>query len=219
MWKNPKLFICRSFAYLIAFIAFANSYVNQVTLLTAAAVTLVFAYALPLTIDLLAFIAATIHNADDVDPAGKRASLLTMIFAGCASIAANLIEGQNWVQRGAGVWAVCAYLVAEYLASKAKRKAAEATTTVTAEQLAERYAMVAVTALLEQQAADRRANAAKAVATKASKVKAPKVTAPRAPRVRKVPAFASALVTATPADVIAMFKDSIAPVSPAPMTA
>lgn len=108
-------------AYGIAFIAGAMSYGHQVTLLQGADLG-PYAFAVPLTVDVLAFLAAMVRNHDKADDTAKRAATWTLILAGSASVAANVAVGENAVQWIVGVWTVAAYLIAEWFVSRLKAK-------------------------------------------------------------------------------------------------
>jgi hypothetical protein len=113
-------------AYVIAAIAGVMSYGHQATLLLRAHAGL-YSYAVPLTVDALAFIAALIRNSDDVTRNSRRSASATLILAGVTSIAANIAVGENAIQRIVGFWTVAAYLLAEWFVSHLKAKpAAEA---------------------------------------------------------------------------------------------
>jgi hypothetical protein len=106
-------------AYGIAAIAAAMSYGHQVTLLDRADLGL-YSYAVPITVDVLAFIAAMVRNSDVADDTARRAAMWTLLFAGTASVAANIAVGTNPVQRIVGFWTVAAYLLAEWFVSRLK---------------------------------------------------------------------------------------------------
>jgi hypothetical protein len=108
-------------AYSIAAIAGAMSYGHQVTLLGRAHVG-IYAYAVPVTVDVLAFVAAMVRNSDVADDTARRAATWTLLLAGTASVAANIAVGENLVQRLVGFWTVAAYLVAEWFVSRLKAR-------------------------------------------------------------------------------------------------
>lgn len=108
-------------AYSIAAIAGAMSYGHQTTLLHHADLGL-YSYAVPLTVDVLAFISAMVRNSHVADDTARRAALWTLLLAGTASVAANVAEGANPVQRIVGVWTVAAYLLAEWFVSRLKAR-------------------------------------------------------------------------------------------------
>jgi hypothetical protein len=110
-------------AYTIALIAGVMSYGHQATLLLRAHVGS-YSYALPLTVDVLAFISAMVRNADVADHTSRRAAAATLGLAGSMSIAANIAVGENLIQRIAGFWTVAAYLLAEWFVSRLKAKPA-----------------------------------------------------------------------------------------------
>jgi hypothetical protein len=120
------LLIARIGAYLIALVAGAQSYGHQHELLAAASLGTLYAWAVPATVDLLAFLAAMVRNSDVADAGARRAALWTLLLAGSASVAANVAVGENVVQRLVGVWTVAAYLLAEFFVSKLKAKPAPA---------------------------------------------------------------------------------------------
>jgi hypothetical protein len=111
-------------AYVIAAIAGVMSYGHQATLLLRAHAGL-YSYAVPLTVDVLAFIAALIRNSDGVAPRSRQSASATLILAGVTSIAANIAVGENLIQRIVGFWTVAAYLLAEWFVSHLKAKPAE----------------------------------------------------------------------------------------------
>jgi hypothetical protein len=108
-------------AYTIAVIAGVMSYGHQSTLLLRAHAGL-YSYAVPLTVDVLAFISAMVRNADVADETSRRAAAATLGLAGSMSIAANIAVGENLVQRIVGFWTVAAYLLAEWFVSRLKAK-------------------------------------------------------------------------------------------------
>jgi hypothetical protein len=111
-------------AYVIAAIAGVMSYGHQATLLLRAHAGL-YSYAVPLTVDVLAFIAALIRNSDGVAPRSRQSASATLILAGVTSIAANIAVGENLIQRIVGFWTVAAYLLAEWFVSHLKAMPAE----------------------------------------------------------------------------------------------
>lgn len=106
-------------AYTIAAIAGVMSYGHQSTLLLNAH-SGAYSYAVPLTVDVLAFISAMVRNSDQVDRTTRKAAAALLILAGSMSIAANVAVGDNVIQRITGVWTVVAYLVAEWFVSRLK---------------------------------------------------------------------------------------------------
>ena len=109
-------------AYLIALIAGVMSYGHQIDLLLLADLGL-YAYAVPLTVDLLAFIGAMVRNSDVASEGTRRAALVPLTLAGSMAIAANVAVAHNTIQAVVGVWTVLAYLIAEYFVSRLKPKA------------------------------------------------------------------------------------------------
>jgi uncharacterized protein (DUF1800 family) len=98
----------------IAAIAGGTSYGHQVTLLDRADLGL-YAYAVPITVDVLAFIAAMVRNSDVADDTARRAAMWTLLFAGTASghshlAAAAEIRNQvvGHVDDGEATWLVLA---------------------------------------------------------------------------------------------------------------
>jgi hypothetical protein len=110
-------------AYIIALIAGVMSYGHQATLLLHAHAG-VYSYAVPLTVDVLAFIAALMRNSDHVEATSRKAAVATLVLAGAMSIAANIAVGENLIQRIVGFWTVAAYLLAEWFVSCLKAKPA-----------------------------------------------------------------------------------------------
>jgi hypothetical protein len=108
-------------AYVIAAIAGVMSYGHQSTLLLRAG-SAGYSYAVPLTVDALAFIAALTVNSDAVDKSSRRVAAATLAVAGAMSIAANVAVGENLIQRVVGFWTVAAYLLAEWFVSRLKPK-------------------------------------------------------------------------------------------------
>jgi hypothetical protein len=108
-------------AYLIALIAGVMSYGHQTTLLLEARAG-VYSYAVPLTVDVLAFISAMVRNSDVADETSRKAAAATLILAGSVSVAANIAVGENVIQRIVGFWTVAAYLLAEWFVSRLKAK-------------------------------------------------------------------------------------------------
>ena len=106
-------------AYTIALIAGVMSYGHQSTLLLDSHAGL-YSYAVPLTVDVLAFISAMVRNSDQVDATTRKAAVVTLVLAGSMSIAANVAVGENLVQRIVGVWTVAAYLLAEWFVARLK---------------------------------------------------------------------------------------------------
>lgn len=112
-------------AYTIALIAGVMSYGHQSTLLLDSDDG-IYSYAVPLTVDVLAFISAMVRNSDVADDASRRAAAATLVLAGSMSIAANVAVGENVIQRIVGVWTVAAYLLAEWFVARLKPKPAPA---------------------------------------------------------------------------------------------
>jgi hypothetical protein len=120
-------------AYGIAAIAGVMSYGHQVTLLNNWGLG-PYAYVVPVTVDVLAFLGALVRTSDVADQAGRRAAVVALLVASSASVAANVAVGENLVQRIVGVWTVAAYLLAEYFVSKlrpAPRPSPSSTTSCT----------------------------------------------------------------------------------------
>jgi hypothetical protein len=105
----------------IAVIAGVMSYGHQTTLLLRANGGL-YSYAVPFTVDVLAFISAMVRNSDVADDTSRRAASATLLLAGSMSIAANVAVGENVIQRIVGFWTVAAYLLAEWFVSRLKAK-------------------------------------------------------------------------------------------------
>jgi hypothetical protein len=108
-------------AYLIALIAGVMSYGHQIDLLLLADLGY-YAYAVPLTVDLLAFIGAMVRNSDVASEGTRRAALVPLTLAGSMAVAANVAVAHNVVQIVVGVWTVAAYLIAETFVSRLKAK-------------------------------------------------------------------------------------------------
>jgi hypothetical protein len=106
-------------AYTIALIAGVMSYGHQSTLLLDSRAG-IYSYAVPLTVDVLAFISAMVRNSDQVDRTTRKAAAALLVLAGSMSIAANVAVGENVIQRIVGVWTVAAYLLAEWFVSRLK---------------------------------------------------------------------------------------------------
>jgi hypothetical protein len=106
-------------AYTIALIAGVMSYGHQSTLLLDSHAG-IYSYAVPLTVDVLAFISAMVRNSDQVDVTTRRAAAALLVLAGSMSIAANVAVGENVIQRIVGVWTVAAYLLAEWFVARLK---------------------------------------------------------------------------------------------------
>ena len=119
--KITVLHVARTNAYAIAAVAGTMSYGHQYTLLSRADLG-VYAGAIPLTVDLLAFSAAMVRNSDRSDAVTRRVAGWVLLFAGTMSVAANVAVGHNLIQRIAGVWTVAAYLLAEWFAARMKAK-------------------------------------------------------------------------------------------------
>jgi hypothetical protein len=145
-------------------VAAAVSYGHQRSLLLEWGVDDVAAYAVPLTVDLLAIVCNIALHIPGVARRGFWTSLLVLILAVAASGTANFLAGGTLGAKCANLWTVVAYLLAEFV-------------TVSVKQAARAKDPVRV------EAGRKSAQTRKATTTKAS--------APRKSRAAKVPATAA----------------------------
>src|SRR5262245_30573450 len=111
---------CRAGVAVLAAGAFAASYGHQYELYRAYDCA-GWSYVYPLLVDVLALLAAAVRSAGpSVTAKGRRLATWTLLFTGVGSMAANVADGHNIVQRIAGFVVVALFLFAERLVSTIK---------------------------------------------------------------------------------------------------
>jgi hypothetical protein len=104
----------------IMLVAAAVSYGHQRELLLSWGVDEVSAYAVPLTVDLLAIICNIALHIPNVARRGFWTSLIVLVLAVGVSGTANFIAGGSTGAKFANLWTVVAYLLAEFVAASVK---------------------------------------------------------------------------------------------------
>lgn len=120
MNTNRTIAAIRLCATGIMAIACAVSYTTQRDVLRRWDVDELSAYAIPLTVDLLAIICTLAIHTPGVEKAGRALAIRVLAVAGTASITANVLAGATWGSRIAHGWAVVAYLLAEGIAARVR---------------------------------------------------------------------------------------------------
>jgi hypothetical protein len=120
MESKVSIRLIRLCSIAIMCIAAVISYSHQAHLLKVWGVDALAAGALPITVDLLAIICTLSIHTEGVARPGRRAAIVVLLAAGTVSSAANFIAGGTLGSKVANVWAVAAYLLAEWVAAKVK---------------------------------------------------------------------------------------------------
>lgn len=107
---------------LIMCVAAAVSYGHQRTLLLSWGVDDAAAFAVPLTVDLLAITCNIALHIPDVARRGFWTSLVVLILAVAVSGTANFIAGGTLGAKFANLWTVVAYLLSEFVTSAVKAR-------------------------------------------------------------------------------------------------
>lgn len=118
--NHSTIRLIRACSTAIMVIAAVISYGHQRQLLLDWGVDYLAAAALPITVDLLAIICTLAFHTEGIAQAGRNAAVWVLIAAGLASGGANFLAGATLGSRLANVWAVAAYLLAEWVAAKVK---------------------------------------------------------------------------------------------------
>jgi|SRR5262245_4237674 len=152
-------------AYLIAVIGAAGSYGTQVELLAKYELG-IFAWIIPLTVDILAICAAIALSIPQLPEADKKYVTKVLAIAVIVSVAANVAGGHNIVARAGHAWPVVAYLLAEGIANRvrnfiARVRAAQTAKVEAAQQVETSTNPIHATATVKQQAITRKPGTAK----------------------------------------------------------
>lgn len=118
--SSSSVKLIRACSTAIMVIAAVISYSHQRHLLLTWGVDDLAAYALPITVDLLAIICTLAIHTEGVARSGRNAAIVVLIAAGLASGTANFVAGGTFGSKLANVWSVVAYLLAEWVAAKVK---------------------------------------------------------------------------------------------------
>lgn len=154
-------------AYSIAVIGAVGSYGTQVELLSRYELGL-FAWVIPLTVDILAICAAIALSIPMMPEKDKKYFTKVLGIAVFVSVVANVAGGHNYVARAGHAWPVVAYLLAEGVANRvrnfiARVRAVEAAKAAeTTQQVETSSDPVHATATVKQQALTRKPGTAKA---------------------------------------------------------
>jgi hypothetical protein len=152
-------------AYSIAVIGAAGSYGTQVELLSKYELGL-FAWIIPLTVDILAICAAIALSIPQLPDSDKKYVTRVLAIAVIVSVVANVAGGHNIVSRAGHAWPVIAYLLAEGIANRVRNFAARVRAAqdeaATAKQVETTQTPVHATATVKQQALTRKPGTAKA---------------------------------------------------------
>lgn len=116
--------VVKRLAYLIAAVAASASYGTQVELLRKHEMETWAAYAIPLTIDLLAICAAIALQVPGFPEKDRKIVQRVLTIAVFVSVTANIMGGHNMITRLGHGWPVLAYLLAEWIAGRMRTYAA-----------------------------------------------------------------------------------------------
>ena len=112
--------LIRACSVAIMILAAWNSYGHQHALLRGWGVDSTAALTTPLTVDLLAIICTVAIHMPGIAKGGRGPAIVVLLVAGTVSCGANFIAGSTLGSKLSNVWAVVAYLLAEWVAARVK---------------------------------------------------------------------------------------------------